>query len=166
MLIINLIGFNVVWFGLIYWGNSFIPIAMVYLCGHFYCIRAHFTSELLLVFSVPTLGVFVDSLLQFTGVFIFSEQSHLPFWLMSLWLCFGTTLSHSLSFLSTSIIYQWLVGILVAPMSYMVGQKFNAVNFGLPFVDTYVLLSIIWGMLMVSFFYLKAVLIKTEVEYV
>jgi hypothetical protein len=166
MFIYNLIGFNVVWFGLVYWGNNFIPVAVAFLFSHIYLNRSYASSELILIFSVATVGVGVDSILQFLGVFIFSEQSHLPFWLMTLWLCFGTTLSHSLAFLGNSKLYQILVGIFVAPLSYLAGQHFDAVDLGLGLLETYVVLSIIWGLLMVSFFYLKSLLIKAEVDYV
>jgi hypothetical protein len=166
MLIINLMGFNLVWLGLVYWGNSFIPIAIAFLCAHLYINRSTAASELILIFSVATIGICVDSILQFTGFFIFSEASHLPFWLMSLWFCFGTTLSHSLAFLGNSKFYQGLTGAVIAPLSYIAGQKFNAVNLGMDVLETYVLLSLIWGLLMISFFYIKASLIKKEVEYV
>lgn len=157
-------GFNVVWLGLVYWGNSFIPIAIAFLCSHLYINRSTASNELILIFSVAIVGICVDSILQFIGFFIFSEASHLPFWLMSLWLCFGTTLSHSLVFLSNSKFYQGLTGAVIAPLSYIAGQKFNAVNFGMNFLETYVLLSAIWCLLMISFFYIKALLIKTKVE--
>lgn len=166
MLFVNLIGFNLIWFGLVYWGNHFIPIALLFLCAHFYFNRSTAAIESKLIASVAIVGIFVDSILQYTGVFIFTEDRYLPFWLITLWLCFGTTLCHSLKLLSNSIILQYLVGFFIAPLSYLAGQQLNAVSFGMTFLQTYLLLSIVWGFLMVIFFRFKHLLIKTEADYV
>lgn len=164
MFIVNFIGFNLVWFGLVYWGDTFIPIAAAFFGGHIYYAWKSGSSEIKLIFTVAAIGIVVDSILQTTGVFIFPENSYLPFWLVALWLCFATTLSHSLKYLSKSRGLQGVVGMLFAPMSYLVGHKLNAVNFGMTVFETYALLSIIWGILMVVFFYIKTSLIKIEVD--
>lgn len=166
MFIVNLISFNLVWFGLVYWGNAFIPVAAAFFCWHLYYTRNNDFIEIRLIFIVATIGVFIDSALHYLGVFIFTENNHLPFWLITLWLCFATTLSHSLRFLDHSKIFQGLIGAIVAPLSYMAGQQFDAVKFSLSFINTYLLLAIIWGLLMMLFFHIKDILIKTEIGYV
>ena len=166
MFIVNLIGFNLVWFGLVYWGNAFIPVATAFFCWHLYYTRSHDFIEIRLIFIVASIGVLIDSVLHYLGVFRFAESSHLPFWLMALWLCFATTISHSLSFMDHSKIIQSLLGAFVAPLSYLAGQKFNAVDFGMTFLETYVLLAIIWSLLMMIFFHIKDVLVKTGADYV
>ena len=45
MFIINIVGFDFAWFGLVYWGNSFIPVALLLLCLHFYFVSKKKISE-------------------------------------------------------------------------------------------------------------------------
>jgi hypothetical protein len=165
LVMFNLVGFNLVWFGLVYWGNSFIPFSLLLLSAHLYFI-AKVRSELLLIVSITIIGVFIDSLLQYFTVFIFTNSSHIPFWLVVLWACFGTTICHSLRFLAGSKILQLLVGAIFAPLSYIAGYQFQVVDFGQSLITTYLLLSVIWGVLFVLFFVLQAKLVNVEVNHV
>ena len=161
----NLVSFNLAWFGLVYWGNNFIPFAFLLLITHVFFI-AQSSRELQLILAITFIGIFVDSLLVHFNVFIFVNGGHIPFWLMMLWACFATTISHSLRFLSGSKLLQLLVGAVFAPLSYIAGYKFQAVDFGQSMGSTYLLLSVIWTGLFVLFFYLKDKLMKVEVSYV
>lgn len=165
MLLFNLVGFNLIWFALIYWGNIVIPAAVSFLAIHIYLNRNTATTEILLIFSVASFGILVDSILQYFSVFVFTEQSHLPFWLIMLWLCFATTITQSLAVLNKSKIFQGVVGLFIAPLSYIAGEKLNAVEFGMSMFETYILLSCIWCVLMLTFFYIKDVLKETELNY-
>ena len=158
---INLIGYNITWFGLIYWGNMFIPFSLLMLMAHLRFFSSN-KRELRLIAVVTLVGIAVDSLLQYFGVYIFINSSHIPFWLMMLWSCFAATLCHSLGFLAKSITLKITIGGLFAPLSYLAGYKFQVVDFGYSLITTYCLLSVIWAMLFVLFFYLKDVLITTE----
>lgn len=162
---VNLIAFNLVWLGLVYWGDVFIPAAAIFLFWHLYAHKSKESGELTLILIVASIGVIVDSILQFIGVFIFSETLHLPLWLIFLWLCFATTISHSLNFISHSMLHQCLVGAFLAPMSYIAGQQFNVVNFGVSTLETYMILGVIWAGLMVSFFSIRDIVVKPEVIY-
>jgi len=160
-LICNIVGFNTAWFGLVYWGNSFIPISFILLLIHLHFF-SKYKKEWLLILVITFIGIIVDSLLMYFAVFIFADNSHLPFWLMMLWACFSATLCHSLRFLSDSTVLQLLVGGLFAPLSYIAGYKFQAVEFGYSLIPTYFILTIIWGVLFVIFFYLKDKIINNE----
>jgi len=162
-MLINVIGFNLSWFGLVYWGDSFIPIAMLLLIAHlFYISKNH--KELILIIIVCVIGLCVDSLLQQLNVFIFPESSHIPFWLMMLWASFAATICHSLRFLESSTLLQLVVGGGISPMSYIAGYKFMAVDFGYSMLITYSILALIWGGLFMLFFYLKSKIIKVEIN--
>jgi len=163
--LINIIGFNFVWFGLVYWGNTFIPISLFILAAHLY-FKAKGFGELKLIAAITVTGILVDSLLQYFTVFIFVDSSHIPFWLVMLWACFGATLCHSLRFLAGSKLLQLLVGGLLSPLSYIAGYKFKAVDFSLSLYTTYGILAAIWALLFVLFFFLQARLVKTEVNHV
>lgn len=164
-MLINLIGFNLVWFGLVYWGNFFIPLSLLLLITHIFFI-AQSSRELQLILVITFIGIFVDSLLVNFNVFSFANNGHMPFWLMVLWACFAATLCHSLRFLTNRIVLQLLVGGLLAPLSYIAGYKLQAVDFGQSIISTYLLLSAIWAVLFVLFFYLKDKLVNVEVRHV
>ena len=165
LIVFNLVGFNLAWFGLVYWGNNFIPFSLLLLISHLFFI-AKSRNELLLIMVITFIGIFVDSLLVQFNVFIFVNGGHIPFWLMMLWACFATTICHSLRFLSGRKALQLFVGAIFAPLSYIAGYKFQAVDFGQSMISTYLLLSVIWAALFVLFFYLKDKLVEAEVSYV
>lgn len=165
LVVFNLLGFDLAWFGLVYWGNTFIPISLLLLVAHFYFI-AKVRGELLLIVVITVIGISVDSLLLKLGVFVFTNDSHIPYWLMMLWVCFSSTICHSLRFLAGSKILQLAVGALFAPLSYIAGHKFEVVEFGQSLTSTYLLLGLIWAVLFVLFFVLKDRLVKSEVSHV
>ena len=163
-MLINLIGFNVSWFGLVYWGNNFIPFAFILLLAHLFFQSKNY-KELLLILLVSVIGIGVDSLLQQLNIFIFIEKAHIPFWLMMLWASFAATICHSLQFLASSKVLQLVIGGLISPLSYIAGNKLSAVDFGYSMLITYTLLALVWGTLFILFFYLKSKIITQEVNH-
>jgi hypothetical protein len=129
---------------------------------YFYGRKNH---ELLLILIITLIGVFVDSLLQHLNVFVFEFSTHIPLWLITLWACFAATISHSLDFLSRRKALQLLVGGLLAPLSYIAGYKLEAVDLTLPISSTYLILSLIWGILFVCFYAIKDTLANYEVSH-
>lgn len=150
-MIYNFISFQLCWFGLVYWGDSFIPIAICLILTHLWR-HAFIPQEVKLMLSVFTLGIALDSMLSLAGVFSFESPLLIPLWLCVLWGCFAATLLHSLKVLQRSIVMQAVAGAIFAPLSYIAGHQFNAVAFGYSTVTTYFILSIIWGPLLVLFF--------------
>jgi hypothetical protein len=149
---------------LVYWGNAFIPISVSLLLIHLY-FYGRKNHELLLILIITLIGVFVDSLLQHFNVFVFEFSTHIPLWLITLWACFAATISHSLDFLSRRKALQLLVGGLLAPLSYIAGYKLDAVDLTLPISSTYLILSLIWGILFVCFYAIKDTLANYEVSH-
>jgi hypothetical protein len=164
-MLINIIGFNLSWFGLVYWGNIFTPIALMYFASHLLNI-ANLKSETLLILIIVAIGISVDSFLHWYNFFIFPNSNHFPFWLMVLWLCFSTTISHSLRFLAASKSLQIVAGGIFAPLSYLAAVKLNAVELGQSVVQTYVVLSVIWALLFIVFFYFKSIFFRTKASHV
>ncbi|WP_286267359.1 DUF2878 domain-containing protein [Thalassotalea atypica] len=154
-MLINVIGFNLCWFGLVIWENSFIPVALIMLIAHIVSVN-HRQHELLLILITSSIGICVDSVFQYLGFFIFSETQHIPFWLMTLWACFAATLGHSLSFLDSSYVLQSTVGAVFAPLSYIGGFKLNVVDFAQSILITYITLSTVWACLFLVFFFIKS----------
>lgn len=153
VILINIIGFNIVWFGLVYFGNNFTPIALLYFSAHFVFFAKN-NGEPKYLLLIALIGILTDSFLHYFNVFIFLPNEHIPLWLACLWLCFSTTLYHSLRFLGKSIWFQLLAGF-VAPFSYFAGNQLGAVTFGNSSLITYIVLAITWSSLFVLFFSLK-----------
>ena len=163
-MLINMIGFNVAWFGLILLGNTFIPVAVFMLLAHFTWFSIH-KWERKFVALVALIGISVDSLLQFSNVFIFDQQQFIPAWLMMIWVCFAATICHSLAFLSAYKPLQLLLGFFIAPLSYRSGEMFGAVQFGESYLTTHLLLGSIWACLLLLFFAIKSRFTNREVRY-
>ena len=154
-MLINMIGFNVAWFGLIFLGNSFVPVAILMLIAHFKWLSKS-KNEITLVVIVTLIGISVDSLFQLTNVFIFPHHNHIPVWLAFIWIGFATTISHSLSFLAAYKPLQILLGFIVAPLSYKSGEVLGAVEFGYSYLTTHLILGTTWALLLLLFFSIKA----------
>ena len=144
-------------------GNNFIPLALLYLCFHFILLTQN-TREYLYILTICTIGVLVDSLLQYFSFFSFVAEKHLPYWLIVLWICFSTTLCHSLKFIGSSIWFQIIAG-LIAPFSYLAGNALDAVQFGQSLLLTYFFLALIWTLLFILFFSLKLHFVDKEYGY-
>lgn len=152
--LINALGFNIIWFGCIFYGNVFAVVATIILLAHLFYLRWP-VSEIRLIFLVAFIGAAIDSALLQSNVFIFADSSHIiPVWLLVIWLGFAATLNHSLSFLKNRIWLQRLVGAIFAPLSYYAGYNLGAVNFGFSIVATLIILSITWFFLLPLCFYL------------
>ena len=120
-------------------------------------------NELLLVIAISLIGISVDSILHKFGIFIFVDVIVIPFWLIMLWGCFATTLCHSLKFIDKHLWFKIVAG-LIAPFSYLAGNQLGVVEFGHPFVITYLILGIIWSLLFIVFFYLKSLLLNKDLK--
>jgi hypothetical protein len=160
--LINILGFNAVWFGLVYFGDKFIPVALLYILVHLiFFAKKNSEAKYLLLISI--IGIAIDSILHFFEIFIFVPNNHIPLWLACLWFCFSTTIFHSLRFLERAVWLQLIAGFL-APFSYFAGNKLGAVMFGKTPFFTYTVLAITWSVLFVFFFYLKRNFELTQVK--
>lgn len=160
----NMLGFNLAWFGLIYWGNAFIPVAISMIAFHLIKL-SHIKNEARLVLLITVIGSSIDSLLHFFMFFMFPDSTFMPFWLVILWACFACTVCHSLTFLSSSKVLQITIGAIFAPLSYIAGERLEAVSFGYPLLTTYLILAAIWGGLFILFFFLKSVMTNTRLAH-
>jgi hypothetical protein len=150
---VNLIAFNLTWLGLILLGDIFIPMAATFLILHLYYQAGK--NELSLILVVAVIGTLLDSTLAYSDVFIFPDTQYIPFWLVTLWCCFAATIRHSLSFLASSKILQFLIGGIFAPLSYLAGANFSVVYLTPSLGFSYLLLACLWGPLMVVIFFIS-----------
>jgi len=156
----NLILFNLAWLGLVLLGNVFIPVAMCWLAIHVYQQKER-KKEILILLCVASIGITVDSLLTQVGVFTFDEPTLIPFWLITLWFCFAATINHSMHFLSKHRGLQVFFGML-APVSYLAGERFDKVEMPLGLLPTFVALAILWMVLMLFFYAVRKRIVEQE----
>lgn len=143
-MIVNALIFNVNWFGLILFGNAFIPISVATILYHIYkCSNRN--QEILLISFVTIVGIGCDTLLTDMGIFVFANQPlFIPMWLAVLWASFATTINHSLSFMKNRPLIQVVFAGFGGPSSYFAGQRLGSVEFGFNLPVSLVVLSIIW----------------------
>jgi hypothetical protein len=150
----NLVAFNIAWFGLVFIGNLFIPIAAILLGSQLWYCQAS-KNEMLFICLVAVIGMVLDQTLVFAGIFIFPNTEFIPFWLMTLWVFFASTIRHSLAFLAHSRFLQFTVGAVIAPLSYLAGAKVDVVYLAPSLGFSYVILACLWGPFMVFIFMLS-----------
>ena len=163
-MLLNIIGFNIAWFGLVLVGNPFILVTLLLLALHLYYCKQRL-AECKLILAVAVIGILTDSTLLALHVFHFNGQAVIPFWLMMLWVAFAATIAHSLHFLSRSKSYQLGIGFLFPPLSYIGGSSLTDLSLGYGLIQTYLILALIWSVLMMLFFHLKKVFYAQEQIY-
>ncbi len=108
-------------------------------------------SELGLVIACGIIGVFFDSLLVAAGWVtypsgLFSEMLA-PYWIVTMWMLFGTTLNLSMGWMKGRPVLAALLGAFGGPSSYYAGQKLGGIQF-LEFFPAMISLAIGWAIFM------------------
>ncbi|QTH62866.1 DUF2878 domain-containing protein [Psychrosphaera ytuae] len=147
-MLLNFVFFQLIWFGSILIGNAFIPLAALIFFLHF-----RFTSETQhdkkIMAIAALIGVVVDSLLMFFGVFEFQHgllvHWLIPPWLVVLWMAFAMTLNHSLAYFQKQPLLAFIGGAVSGPLSYLAGVKLGAIQIGYSYSVTFIVFAFIWG---------------------
>jgi hypothetical protein len=99
------------------------------------------------------LGFLVDTTLALAGQVRFAEHwpaSVAPYWMLSLWIAFATTLNHSLGWLTRRPVAAALAGAAGGPLAYLAGEKLGALELSHPSVSLPVI-GLLWLLAMVTF---------------
>ena len=104
---------------------------------------AQAVEDIKLMGTVFLLGTVVDALLTLGGLFIFNETETLvnysnSMWLSLLWAAFAGTVYHSLTAFNGRMAVAALAGAIFAPLGYIAGAKFGAVELGASVVLSYI----------------------------
>lgn len=152
-----LYGINFLWFQAIWWlvvllqtqSVAFVVMLLIL----WFLISPTKLADAKLMVLMALIGSIVDSILIGVGLFTFTVPFSLfgmaaewliPLWLMLLWAAFAGTLNHSLAMFKNQLFAGSIIGALCAPLSYLAGAKFGAVNLGLSSLTAYFLLSAVW----------------------
>jgi hypothetical protein len=110
--------------------------------------------ELRLVGLAALIGAVLDTALAMTGQVHFASSWPLaiaPFWMLSLWMAFATTLNHSLRWLMNQPLAAAAAGALGGPLAYLAGARLGALSLDRP-LRTLPLIALLWmaAMLLLS----------------
>ena len=93
-------------------------------------------AELSLIVCTVVIGSLWDSFLVMTGWLIYANGLFIdgvaPYWIISLWIVFATTLNVSLTWFKQRLWFAALFGAIGGPLAYMAGARLGAVQFSDP----------------------------------
>ena len=139
----NALWFQTTWFCLVLGRESLLPVSGALILLHLALVRDPWT-ELLRLSSIAAIGVSVDAVLSYSGLFYFPGDVLVPLWLCCLWLTFATTLTRSLAWLGRHPLLTGLVGAVALPLNYWAGQRLGAVEFPQPLIVTLGTMALLW----------------------
>ena len=150
----NAIWFQSTWFSAVLGQNELLKLTSTLLLLHF-ILTKKWSEEIRHACIIGGIGICIDATLSFFGVFHFDNNVLIPFWMCGLWIAFSTTLTRSLSFLNARPISAMILGAIVVPLNYGVGERVGAVEFGLEIPQTLLILSLIWAVLLPTLYWIS-----------
>lgn len=143
--IINGALFQAVWWSCVvlqgYWALAITGVFVVIHCRFF--IKP---KELYLIAIVTVVGIAVDHLLQFIGVFQ-TGGLLLPLWLWCLWLGFACTLSHALQWFHGKPLMSVLMGCIGGGSSYFGAIRLGAAQTDFSLLHVGLIFGLVWAVL-------------------
>lgn len=139
-LLINLLAFQIGWFACVLGAANGYPwlgpvVVMLVVALHLGRV-AQPQPELMLIAIAGLLGVLFDSALARTNWVTYPNGILLagtaPYWIVTMWLSFATTLNVSLRWLRSRVWAAAAIGAIGGPISYLAGQQFGALEFLFP----------------------------------
>ena len=98
-----------------------------------------------MVALIVAAGVAGDIVLGLSNVLVYPSGTILPpYWMMTLWLLFATTIPWALRWLVTNRFWFVTLCVISGPLSYYVGVSQSDVTFGLPLIAALSLLGLMW----------------------
>lgn len=153
--LINFVAYQVAWFAVLIgvardfaWAGTALALLIV---GVHLALRRQ-ALELKLVGAAAGIGILVDSTLALTGQVQFASawpHALAPFWMLSLWMAFATTLNHSLRWLMCRPVAAGLAGAVGGPLAYLAGAKLGALTLVAP-ATTMPLIALLWTPAMIA----------------
>ena len=165
----NFVWFQTIWWLVILFQNQAV-LAVVGLLVLWLWFSRERQNDLKLMASMFIIGTLIDTALTVSGVFIFTEAQAnipllpIPIWLSLLWAGFAGTVYHSLTVFEGRPFLAALGGAIFAPLSYIAGANFDAVELGFSIPITFVIIGIVWSIAFPFCFYLSSVFVSTDTQ--
>ncbi len=153
--LINYFAFNIGWLACVMWAASGQPLVGLLVAGlliivHLALAKRRRTEAKLLLYCAA-IGTVFDSLLLATGWVSYPNGEWVPglapFWIVAIWVLFASTLNLSMAWLKGRIYLAALMGAVGGPLSYLGGQKLNAIYLEQP-VPALIALALGWALMM------------------
>jgi hypothetical protein len=144
------------------WAGALVAVAVAAL----HAARHRQPLEWKLMAISVAIGLLVDSTLAMTGQVRFAEswpENLAPYWMLSLWVAFATTLNHSLRWLMHRPVAAAVAGAIGGPLAYVAGAKLGALVIVTPSL-TLPLIALLWtpAMIALSMIVLRASLLPVD----
>ena len=150
----NVVAYQLAWFAVLIGaarGQAWVGALVALLVCAVHLWQRRDAIEWRLMGACIAIGALVDGVLGGTGQVHYAGWSFpaAPYWMLSLWLAFATTLNHSLRWLMTRPMLAVLVGAVGGPLAYLAGAKLGALELvtprlGLP------MLALLWASAMLT----------------
>ncbi|MBU2677412.1 MAG: DUF2878 domain-containing protein [Gammaproteobacteria bacterium] len=154
-MMVNFIAFQIGWFSSVIGAANQMPwlgpVVLLFVLAIHLGITSRPTSELLLVIACGVVGIVFDSLLvAFDWVSYPSGQFSeilAPYWIVTMWMLFGTTLNVSMGWLKGRPALAAVFGAIGGPASYIAGQKLGGIIL-VDYMAAMIALAIGWAVFM------------------
>lgn len=154
-LLLNFVLFQLAWFACVMGAAQGVPwvgVLTVFVVALFHLLRVREPrSEMLLLAAVAAIGAVFDSLLAATGWLSYPSgqwhQALAPYWIVAMWVAFGTTLNVSLHWLKRYPLLAFVLGAIGGPLAYLGGAQLGGVTFNDP-VAGLAALAMGWAVIM------------------
>ena len=165
LLLINVAVFQIAWLASVVGAAEQMPwlgpvAVAAALALHFRAARKPF-DEALLVLTCAAMGASFDSILVAAGWVTYSaglfSQYIAPYWIITMWMLFATTLNVSMRWLRGRPILAALLGFYGGPTSYLAGQALGGIVLTKP-VAALLMLGIGWAIMMPLLMWLSEML--------
>jgi len=135
MPLIHLIAFELVWFSSVIGAAHGLPwlgpvATLPLVAWHLTGVRNP-AREMGVLLAAMLLGSLLDELITASGLVRYPSAPHaavIPFWIVTLWLAFATTLNTSLRWLQKRLLLAAVLGALGAPLAYLSATRLGAVQ--------------------------------------
>jgi hypothetical protein len=154
-LLINITAFKLGWLSSVFGGAQQLPWLgplVVFIAVAIHLARAERpSSEFMLIVSCGLIGAVFDSALVAAGWVTFPSgmvsESTAPYWIVTMWMLFGTTINLSMRWMRGRPLLAAAFGLVGGPLAYYAGHKIG----GIEFVDqtaALAMLAIGWAVIM------------------
>lgn len=152
----NLVGYQLVWFGVVIFAARGQPWFSVALAAAFVLLQLRVSrqraSDGRLLACAVALGIVLDGSLASSGLLRYASPSPAllaPAWIIALWAAFAMTLNHSMTFLRGRPVLAAMLGAIGGPLAYVgAARGFDAVTFQVPTWPAMLALAFGWAIAM------------------
>lgn len=146
--IFNAFQFQVGWFVCVLVQGVEALVFVVFVTLLHFCLVKNRIQDGILVVVALLLGMALESVALIYELYSIHPESQqwlvgqVPHWLLLLWMLFALTLNHSMSWLKGKPWLAVMLGLMLAPLSYLAGDRFGVIHLG---PNAYLWLGVLWA---------------------